>query len=74
MGNLVLRDDGHAMIFPLVYVEDLDGNETPGFRLDVVIDQGLIFRIYHVVDDGGLSVWGRTVRLEGRVPESELVS
>ncbi len=74
MGKLVLRDDGQGMIFPLEYVEDLDGSGTPGFRLDVVIDQGRIFRIYRVVEGDGLSIWGRTVRLEGRVPESELAS
>jgi hypothetical protein len=74
MGKLVLRDDGQGMIFPLEYVDDLDGNETPGFRLDIVIDQGRTFRIYRGVEDDGLFIWGRTLRLEGQVPDSELAS
>jgi hypothetical protein len=78
MGKLVLRDDGQGMIFPLEYVDDLgggpDGEETPGFRLDVVIDQGRTFRIYRVLEEGGLFIWGRTLRLDGQVPDSELVS
>ena len=74
----MLRDDGQGMIFPLEYVDDLDGDPdgdaTPGFRLDVVIDQGRTFRIYRVVEEGGLFIWGRTLRLDGQVPNSELVS
>ena len=74
MGKLVLRDDGQGMIFPLEYVDDLDGSGTPGFRLDVVIDQGRTLQIYRVVEDDGLFTWGRTLRLEGLVPDSELAS
>jgi hypothetical protein len=74
MGKLVLRDDGQGMIFPLEYVDDLDGKGTPGFRLDVIIDQGRSFQIYRVVEDDGLFVWGRTPRLDGTVLNSELTS
>jgi hypothetical protein len=74
MGNLVLRDDGQGMIFPLEYVEDLDGSGTPGFRLDAVIDQGRVFRVYRVVEGDGLYVWGRVVRLKGALPDSALAS
>jgi len=68
MGKRVIRDDGRGLMFPLVYTDDLDGDETPGFRLDMVTDQGRIFRIYRVVEQtesGGLPVRGQTVRLAG---------
>jgi hypothetical protein len=60
LGRLVLRDDGQGVSFPLVYLEDLDGDETPGFRFDAVIDQKRLFRIYRVVESGGLAIWGQT--------------
>ncbi len=68
MGKRVVRDDGRGLMFPLVFTDDLDGDETPGFRLDVVIDQGRVFRIYRALDDadsGGLPVRVQTVRLDG---------
>jgi hypothetical protein len=74
MGKLVLRDDGQGMIFPLEYVDDLDVSGTPGFRLDVLIDQGRSLQIYRVVDGDGLFIWGRTLRLEGTTADSELTS
>jgi hypothetical protein len=74
MGNLVLRDDGQGMMFPLVYVEDLDGDESPGFRLDVVIDQKRAFRIYRVVEEDGLYVRGQVIQWDGRLPDVERAS
>jgi hypothetical protein len=74
MGNLVLRDDGQGMMFPLVYVEDLDGDEAPGFRLDVVIDQGRVFRVYRVTAEDGLFVRGQVIEWDGQIPNAERAS
>jgi hypothetical protein len=74
MGNLVVRDDGHGNMFPLVYTDDLDGDETPGFRLDVVIDQGRMFRIYRVVETAGLSIWGQTADWVGGLADTSRAS
>jgi hypothetical protein len=74
MGNLVVRDDGHGNMFPLVYMDDLDGDETSGFRLDVTIDQGRMFRVYRVVETGGLSIWGQTAVWDGALADTSRVS
>jgi hypothetical protein len=76
IGKLTVRDDGHGLVFPLIYSDDLDGDDTPGFRLDLATDQGRIFCIYRVIDsaDGGLLVRGQTAHVNGVHVETERVS
>lgn len=74
LGNLVLRDDGQGMIFPLEYVNDLDGNEWSGFQLDVVLDESRGFRIYRVTEKDGLFVRGQIIQWDGRRANSERAS
>ena len=78
MGNMVLRDDGQGLMFPLEYVSDLtrDQNDeaVPGFRLDVLIMQHRTFRLYRVDEDGGLPVWGKIHVREGLFVDAPFVS
>lgn len=80
MAGYVLREDGQGLAFDLTYVPDLDAGpdaETmPGFRLDVLIGQPRTFRIFRVVEDGGLllSCKTNTLTIEGRVQERRQVT
>jgi hypothetical protein len=77
MGKRVLRDDGSGLMFPLVYSDDLDGEDTPGFRVDLVVDQGRVFRIHRVLDDtesSGLPLRGQILGLNGIYVQTERTS
>jgi hypothetical protein len=78
MGHLVLRDDGQGLFFSLTYERDLgetqDSEDVPGFRLDVLIMQQRMFRLYRVVEEEGLSVWGTTHVRDGNLVDSQLIS
>jgi hypothetical protein len=66
-GGFTLRQDGRGLAFPLRYVADLDGNGSPGFQLDVLVGQATAFRIYHVVETGGVSLRATTNVRQGQI-------
>jgi len=59
-GGFTLRQDGRGLAFPLRYVADLDGKGSPGFQLDVLVGQATAFRVYRVVEAGGVSLRATT--------------
>jgi hypothetical protein len=59
-GSYALRQDGRGLAFPLRYVADLDGEGTPGLRLDMLVGQMTLLRLYRVVETGGVSLRATT--------------
>jgi hypothetical protein len=59
-GSYTLRQDGRGLAFPLHYVADLDGEGTPGFRLDMLVGQMALLRLYRVAGTGGVSLRATT--------------
>lgn len=63
MAGYTIREDGQALVFPLVYHSDLTPNladdDTPGFRFDMVIGQIVPLRMFRVVEDGGLLLFAQ---------------
>jgi hypothetical protein len=74
VGAITLRDDGSGLAFPVEYVEDLDGDDAPGFRFDALIAQMVMFRIYRVTDENGALVLARTPTRDGVLVDLERVS
>ena len=66
-GGYTLRQDGRGLGFPLRYVADLDGKGSPGFQLDVLVGQMAAFRIYRVVETGGVSLRATTNVRQGQI-------
>lgn len=63
MAGYTIREDGQALVFPLVYYSDLtpglEDEETPGFRFDMTIGQIVPLRVFRLVEDGGLTLFAQ---------------
>lgn len=63
MAGYTIREDGQALVFPMVYdpdlTPDLEDEETPGFRFDMVIGQIVPLRVFRLVEDGGLTLFAQ---------------
>jgi hypothetical protein len=66
-GGYTLRQDGRGLAFLLRYVTDQDAGGSPGFQLDVLVGQMTAFRIYQVVETGGISLRATTNVRESQV-------
>ncbi|MCD4685460.1 MAG: hypothetical protein K8S97_05955 [Anaerolineae bacterium] len=71
MAGYAVREDGQGLVFDLVYEPDLDAVGVPGFRFDVLIGQPRTFRIFRVVEDGGLLLLVKTSVLTNAGREQE---